>query len=126
MRMEHQAAEIRAEVARLEGRRGRGKAYPAALRRRALGYYCARRAQGAAMATIGFELGMPWQTLQKWASSSEDMPVVPTNSPSFALVEVVETTKVAPERAIRVRGPAGISIEGLDLDALVELLRRLS
>jgi hypothetical protein len=78
------------------------------------------------MKEIGFELGMPWQTLQRWASAIADAPLVPTNAPSFALVEVVEATKASPERAITIRGPGGLYIEGLDLDTLVELLRRLA
>ncbi len=39
MRTEHQAAAIREAMDQVEGRRGRGKAYPEALRRRAASYY---------------------------------------------------------------------------------------
>ena len=126
MRMEHQAVAIRAEVGRLEGRRGRGKEYPEALRQQAVAYYRVRRAAGATMKEIGLELGMSWQTLQRWASATEDAALVATNAPGFALVEVVEAATTFPKQPITVRGPAGLSIEGLDLDTLVELLRRLA
>ena len=55
--MEHRQ---RAEVLRaaLEGRGGRGRAYPEALRRRAVAYFRERRAEGAAVADIGPEIGL--------------------------------------------------------------------
>lgn len=125
MRTEHQAAAIRAEMAQVEGRRGRGKAYSEALRRRAASYFCARRAQGVAIRTIGIELGLPGQTLQRWAATFGDAPLLPPASTGFERVEIVEAPPPARRSAIVVRGPAGLHIEGLDLDALVELLQRL-
>jgi hypothetical protein len=124
MRMEHQAVAIRAVLARL-GERGRGKRYPKALQERAVSYYCARRAQGAAQREIGDELGMPWQTLQRWATAG-DAPLVPATSAGFQPVEVIDAPTPAQRGPIVVRGPAGLRIEGLDLDTLAELLRRLS
>jgi len=125
MRIEHQAAAIRAEMDQVEGRRGRGKAYPEALRRRAASYYCARRAQGVAIRTIGIELGLPGQTLQRWAASLCDTPLLPPASTGFERVEIVDAPPSARRGAFVVRGPAGLHIEGLDLDTLVELLQRL-
>lgn len=125
MRTEHQAAAIRAEMDQVEGRRGRGKAYPAALRRRAVSHYCARRAQGVAIRTIGIELGLPGQTLQRWAAALGDTPLLPPAQAGFERVEIVEAPPRMQHSAIVVRGPAGLHIEGLDLDSLVELLQRL-
>ena len=127
MRMEQQAAAIRAEVSRIEGRRGRGKAYPAALRAKAVSYWDARRTQGASQRDIGFELGISWQTLQRWATQPCAMPLLPVQPPDFERVEVVDVRVSPPRRGpLLVRGPAGLVIEGLDLDTLVELVRRLS
>ncbi|MDI1437705.1 hypothetical protein [Polyangium sorediatum] len=127
MHTEQQAAAIRAEVSRIEGRRGRGKAYPLSLRRKAASYYCARREQGASQRDIGLELGICFQTLHRWATQLDVTPHVPTLAPTFERVEVIELPASAPQRGpFVVRGPSGLLIEGLDLDSLVELIRRLS
>jgi len=127
MRTKQQAAAIRAEVSRIEGRRGRGKAYPLALRRKAASYYSARREQGASQREIGLELGICFQTLQRWAARLDVTPHVSALAPSFERVEVIDLSASAPRRGpLVVRGPGGLLIEGLDLDSLVELVRRLS
>jgi hypothetical protein len=95
------------------------------LQRRAVSYYRARRAQGAAQREIGVELGMPWRTLQRWAATFGDTPLLSPASTGFERVEIVEAPPPARRSSIVVRGPAGLHIEGLDLDALVELLQRL-
>ncbi|MDC0746054.1 hypothetical protein [Polyangium mundeleinium] len=54
-------------------------------------------------------------------------PHVRALAPTFERVEVIELPASVPQRGpLVVRGPAGILIEGLDLDSLVELVRRLS
>jgi hypothetical protein len=128
MRTEQQAAAaIRAEVSRIEGRRGRGKAYPLALRRKAVSYYSARREQGASQRDIGLELGICFQTLHRWATQLDVTPHVRALTPSFERIEVIDLPASGPQRGpLVVRGPGGILIEGLDLDSLVELVRRLS
>ena len=127
MRTKQQAAAIRAEVSRIEGRRGRGKAYPLALRRKAASYYSARREQGASQREVGLELGICSQTLQRWATQLDVTLHVRALAPSFERVEVIDLPASAPRRGpLVVRGPAGLLIEGLDLDSLVELVRRLS
>jgi hypothetical protein len=127
MGTEQQAAAIRAEVSRIEGRRGRGKAYPLSLRRKAVSYYSARREQGASQRDIGLELGICFQTLHRWAMQLDVTPHVPTLAPSFERVEVIDLPASAPRRGpLVVRGPGGLLIEGLDMDSLVELVRRLS
>jgi hypothetical protein len=127
MRTEQQAAAIRAAVSRIEGRRGRGKAYPLALRRKAVSYYSARRDQGASQRDIGLELGICFQTLQRWATQLDVTPHERALAQSFERVEVIDLPASGPRRGtLLVRGPAGLLIEGLDLDSLVELVRRLS
>ncbi|WP_170319340.1 hypothetical protein [Polyangium spumosum] len=52
---------------------------------------------------------------------------VPTLAPSFERVEVIDLPASALQRGpLVVRGPGGLLIEGLDMDSLVELVRRLS
>jgi transposase len=115
----------RAEVLRaaLAGRGGRGRAYPEALRRRAVAYFYERREEGAAVADIGPEIGLSWSTLARWEREmrGHDEP-----SPTFELVHVASSATTASSQGFVVHGPAGLRVEGLDMDGLVELLRRLS
>lgn len=127
MQLAHQAAAIRAEVSRIEGRRGRGKAYPRSLQITAASYFRAKRAQGASQRDIGEELGIHEDTLRRWASALSDAPPLESTPPSdFAPVEILDAAPPRPRGAILVRGPGGLLIEGLDIDSLAELVRRLS
>lgn len=124
MRREHQAAAIRAEIERL-GPRGRGRRYPETVRQRAVAYYCARSAEGAAIKDIGPELGLPWQTVHRWSMDAADVSCQPAPLADFERVEIIEAPAPTTRGALVVKGPAGLRIEGLDMDTLVELLRRL-
>jgi hypothetical protein len=55
---------------------------------------------------------MPWRTIRRW------MP--PIRNKRFRPIEVVET-----RRDLVVHGPHGLRIEGLDLDGVADLVRRL-
>ncbi len=63
--------------------------------------------------------------MQRWAAAHGDTPLLPPAQAGFERVEIVEAPPPARRSSIVVRGPAGLHIEGLDLDALVELLQRL-
>ena len=102
---------IRQAVSEL-GRRGRGHPYPKAFQSTVVGYAQTRRTAGAGIEAIGEELGLPWRTIQRW------MP--PVRAKRFRPIEVV-----APTSALVVYGPHGVRIEGLDLDGVADLLRRL-
>ncbi|MEO7034547.1 MAG: hypothetical protein ABI548_11615 [Polyangiaceae bacterium] len=95
------------------GRRGRGRSYPKALRADVVQYALARRAVGIRIQAIGEELGVPWRTVRGW------MPSV--RAERFRRIEVV----VPRAEGVVVHGPHGVRIEGLDLDGVAELLRRL-
>jgi hypothetical protein len=109
----------RAEVlgAALEGRGGRGRAYPEALRRRAVAYFHERRVEGAAVADIGPEIGLSWRTLVRWEREmrGQDEP-----SPAFELVHVESSSPTASWQGFVVHGPAGLRVEGLDMDGLCQ------
>lgn len=122
MGREQQAAAIRAEMQRMEAR-GRGRRYPQALRAKAIRYWMARRAEGIPLQRIGDELGLPWQTLHRWAKTS---PEEPTATAGFEAIQIIETVPSTPHSAIVVHGPCGLRIDGLDLDTLSQLLRRLA
>jgi transposase len=104
--------EIRAAVGRLV-RRGRGLAYPKALRDEIVEYSRARRSAGATLLVLEAETGVCWRTLSRWTAAGR-------RSKAFRRVEIA-----APRVALVVHGPRGLRIEGLDLDGVADLLRRL-
>jgi hypothetical protein len=116
MKNDRELTSLRAELARIE-RRGRGRAYPTALRNRVATYLEARRGEGASFPTIGAELGLCVSTLLRWTKAR----------PSTAAFErVLVVADKAPPSALVVHGPCGLRIEGLLLADVAELVRRLS
>jgi transposase-like protein len=105
--------EIRARLAALE-LRGPGRRYPAELRVAIAAYAGSRHAEGRPLTAVAAELGLPVQTLRRWADGAP----VPAG-----LVPVVT---VPPRCAdLRVRMPSGVVLEGLDLRAAVAVLQAL-
>lgn len=125
MGMEEEAAAIRAEIVTLPGPRGAGHRYPVALRHRIVGYCLARRKQRVSMAKISLELGIGVPTLRLWTSPKE-MRAIGMGSAGFERLEIIDTPASSTNAKLVVRGPGGLCIEGLDIDALAELIRRLS
>lgn len=125
MRMEEEAAAIRAEVGALVGRRGRGNPYPEKLRRRAIEYFRARRKQEISPAKISLELGIGIPTLRNW-TSTKNTRAIEMASAGFEQLEVINTQHCPTPARLVVHGPAGLCIEGLDINTLAELIRRLS
>ena len=116
--MESTREELQQALSTLE-QRGRGKPYPKGLLEKLLSYTVARRRQGATLMTIGTELGMSWRTLARWLSGR-------AKSQRFERVEVIRPT-IAPvaARALVVHGPRGLRIEGLDIDGIAKLVRKV-
>lgn len=95
------------------GRRGRGRPYPEAFAARVQQVADAGR---LSRQQLRRELGISNKTLAKWLPQRAPIPqLIP--------VEVAAQPICA---SLVVHGPAGLRIEGLDLDGLVELLRRLA
>ena len=109
---------IRRAVAQVT-KRGRGHPYPKSLTAQVVEYARAQRAAGVPIEKIGEELGLPWRTIRRWLSI--------VRSSDFRAVEIVErVAPTAPPRAaVVVLAPHGVRVEGLDLDGIAELLRRL-
>jgi len=117
--MEDAREELRTALSKL-GEMGRGKRYPRALLEKMLSYTVARRRQGATLLAVGSELGMNWKTLARWLGERK--------AARFERVEVVATapaTAVPAAMSIVVHGPRGVRIEGLDIDGVASLVRRL-
>ena len=97
---------------------GTERRYPSALRAKIARYAAARLDQGASRAQVSAELGVSSPTLKR---------MVAAPSPRLRLVRVTEGSKT-PVPAVRlvVRGPAGVTIEGLDVAGVAALLLALT
>ena len=119
--MEDMREELKAEVAKL-GPRGRGRPYPKGLLEKILSYTVARRRQGGRLVEVAAELGLRDQALTRWLGEKRA-------AKRFDRVEVVVAPPAlasSPASAIVVHGARGLRIEGLDLAAIAELVRRVS
>jgi hypothetical protein len=125
MRTKEEAAWIRAEVEAMVGRRGRANPFREDVRRRAVDYFFLRRKQKISPAKIALEIGIGLATLRSWTSPKKRLAVgmVPDG---FERVEIAETRAQSTKTQVVVRGPGGLCIEGLDIDSLADLIRRLS
>jgi len=115
--MEKMREELKAELSEL-GPRGRGRPYPKGLLEKLLSYTVARRRQGAKLVEVATELGMQNQTLARWVGEKRA-------AARFDRVEVVPVAPAAVATSIVVHGPRGLRIEGLDIAAVAELVRRV-
>jgi hypothetical protein len=98
---------------------------PEALKAEALECLRGRRAQGATAEQVAAELGVSPKLLERWAASPpvQALQRVPAG---FHAVEVVAEPAVAPQSGgLVVYGPGGIRVEGLQLEQVEHLLRRL-
>jgi len=119
--MEDMREELKSEVVKL-GPRGRGKPYPKGLLEKILSYTVARRRQGAKLVEVAAELGLHDQALSRWLGEKR------TSKQRFERVDVVAATPAPVSRAtspIVVYGARGLRIEGLELAAVAELVRRV-
>ena len=107
--------QIRRAVERLEAR-GRGIRYPVELRAKLIAETWSRREAGGTLEAIGEELGVPWRTLARWCTAERK------SKQGFRAVEIVAVPSAMPV----VHGPRGLRIEGLDIEGIAELVRRLA
>jgi len=117
--MDNMREELKVELSKL-GPRGRGRAYPRGLLEKLLSYTVARRRQGASIIEVASEVGINFRTLARWLGARK--------TARFGRVEVIAapaTTAAAAAASIVVHGPRGLRIEGLDLVAVAELVRRV-
>jgi hypothetical protein len=99
-------------LVRAAGPRTRGRRFGAAAKTRIAAHVRERRAAGERLSAISTELGIPEETLSRWC-----------RRPSGFVTVEVQSQRAS---ALVVRGPRGLVIEGLDLDQVAELVRRLA
>jgi hypothetical protein len=92
--------------------------FPETLRQRVLRYALERWRAGVPVKTVAEEIGVSGATLSYWRSQ-----VTAGRHEKLRPVKVVER---APHRAYTVRGPCGTHVDGLSLDEIAELFRKLT
>ena len=108
-------AQIRRAVEQID-KHGQRRRYNRELRERIVAYTDERRRAGVDLESIGSELNVPWRTLARWGAASRKQ------SRTFRRVDVVVKAAAS---VVTVHGPHGIRIEGLEMAAVVDLIRRL-
>lgn len=108
-------------------RRKTGTRYPKSLRARALAYTRARQTEGASLHKIAAEISLAPHTLRNWLSLPlSTIAPKPAESAPFQRVQLLPSHPQQPALTLRIHGPCGLVIDGLDLNTLADLLRRLS
>ncbi|MGO9063368.1 MAG: transposase [Myxococcaceae bacterium] len=115
----------------LLGPRSPSRRYPPELKARILEWVRAQREAGAGRNEVSESLSIPWVTLKLWRQDAQlTGEAAEPGGKQLQPVRVVrrKAQRVAPRREVRaltLRTPEGFAIEGLDVEAVVALLRRL-
>jgi len=113
----------------LLGPRSPSRRYPPEVKARIVEWVRAQREAGMGRVEVGENLSIPWQTLAQWL---RDVDV----AGEAALGEQLQPVRVVEKlprtvgsrkesRVLTLRTPQGFAIEGLDVEAVAALLRRL-
>jgi transposase len=98
--------------------RGSGRRFPAALRERIIAWTVERRARGAWWCELSRELGVPAQTLKRWATRRPDRAL------SLRPVDVIDD--VPSTRTVTIVAPSGLRLEGVTIADAITILRGLA
>jgi len=99
---------------------------PAGLKQEVVAYARARRSRGASWRVIAAEVGVSDKRLYAWLhGSASSLAKRPQMIPVRVTARAV-AVPVAARREIIVRGPCGVTIEGMDWRDVAELLSELS
>jgi transposase len=101
---------------------GARRRYSKGLRERILGYIEERHGEGISRTRACDELGLDWGNVHRWKTGRD-----PRSTTSFRRVRVIAAPDPVAARAAQlvVHGPRGLRVEGLDVEGVVDLLRRL-
>ena len=102
-------------------RQGPGRTWPRPLREKVARYVLSRRQQGATYELLAQTLGVPPNTLHRWSHSLKHDAATTDEGP-FRRVQFVDEGA----SSMTLHGPYGLRVEGLDLDTLVALWKRLA
>ena len=116
MKRQHTGVARAVQAGRTESPGGRVR-FSEAARKAALEHVDQRYREGASLASAARELGVPYLTLRRWTADAVDA------GGTFRPVSVAQVPEHS--RSVVVTLASGLRIEGLYLDEIAELLRRL-
>lgn len=114
---------LRGEIAGLSNHPN-SRRYSASLRERVVAWAEKRVAAGTSIASLCREIGIGEPTLHKFLGKPTGR-AAKKKSAGFKRVKVIAPAAVI-ARAMVMRGPCGISVEGLSLEDIAEVLKRLA
>ena len=115
--MDRAGRDLARRVARLR-RRGPGERYPARLRAQITAWVRTRRDRGAWWCDVARDLGVPAETLKRWAA--------PVPNAATACMVAVEVIDAPPPGTVTLVSPTGLRIEGVAIADAITLLRGLA
>lgn len=116
----NEVEELRGEIAAL-ARHPNSRRYSAELRARVIAWARTRAASGSSIGGLCDELGIGEPTLRKFLGK----PVRGAAKKRAGFKRVKVLSRAAVERVV-MRGPCGTVVEGLSLDGMAELIKRLA
>ena len=118
----NEAEGLRGEIAELSNHPN-SRRYSPALRQRVVAWAVTRVAAGTSIASLCREIGIGEPTLHKFLGKPERR--VRKKSAGFKRVRVIAPTAVV-GRAIVMRGPCGTAVEGLTVEGIADVFKRLA
>jgi hypothetical protein len=106
-----------------EAKISRGKRCPTELRQAINRYSDIRRADGATAKQVAEELGIKWHTLMHWRTGKRNKKAL---VPVSIIKSPLEPYSEVRSRAIIIRLARGVTVEGLEVGQLAQLIRSLS
>lgn len=111
---------LRAAIEEKQRNKKRGR-FSQDVKRRLVAFVAGRRRAGESVGSIARRLGLSEQTVWSWRDAWEKKDAVVLRQ-----VEVVSETPLPARRMVTLHGPAGTRIEGVSLDEVAELWRKLA
>ena len=116
----------------LLGPRSPSRRYPAAVKARILEWVREQRGAGVGRVEVSDSLSIPWATLSQWLGERGVVKEVAASAPGEEL-QPVRVVRKKPQpvgarrevRALTLTTPEGFAIEGLDVEGVIALLKRL-
>lgn len=121
--MEQRIRRFKQALQREMPNRGRGRRFPASLVTEAVSIAKAAQAADRSLPELARELGVGAATLERWCEREQEAEQYPA---AMQPVAVVPPTWSTDAPGLVVHGPAALRVEGLGLDDLVALWRKLS
>lgn len=113
------AVRLRSKLQSAE-RQGPGRGWPQSLRTEVVAFVRSR-GPSASLTRVAAELGVPAATLARWMRND-----APSACADFRPVQLIDGDAYDSSSSYTLLGPCGLRVEGLSLDAIAALLRKVA